>query len=63
MRVKGFRLLVLGVDHKRENPYFRTQGALKGIPQQSAPEFLPAISLIDRQAAEPCNGHQGLSER
>src|SRR5271157_1951900 len=54
VRVEGFRLVVLSIDHQGENGDLRSQGSLYSIPQQGAAELAPAIRLVHRQPTQSC---------
>jgi hypothetical protein len=54
-------LLVLGIDHERENSELRAQRPDPSIPQEAAAETMPAIGLVDGEAADARDGNEGVA--
>ena len=57
MAIESLSLLVLGIDHEREDGHFGTHCSLHSIPQESRTEFPSPIGLIDSKTAKPGNGN------
>lgn len=59
--VEGESCVVLRIDYECEDGDFGTRSARRRIPEQRAAELSAVEARIDRQAAEPCHGDEGVA--
>ena len=61
VQIEILRLFILGIDDQRVHGDFGPAGALYGIPQQGAPEFVALIGKRDGQATQARDGYRGIA--
>ena len=61
MTVKGFRLIVFGIDHQSKNSNFGTGGPHKGVPQQGSAQMTALELLIDGEPAQPSDRNRRIT--